>query len=576
MSWIFGIIKSNPQVDLPINFSNVHDEPIYKLSTANFYLVFGGIKETCLFEIQDSTQDKGWAVVGLGINLNEPHAQILTKKDWRNLLSSDQIKTENLDGHFLVLRWNNDTIEFFTDQLGLRTAYFADSEFGKCFSTRLDWLTKTVKLSEIELSFLGSRWYLFNQLNFESPINEIKRLKPSSHLIIKSNSILKNHDKIFLPEFGDENGEESKAVLECFVNPSLSGKQVISLGLSGGIDSRTILALLMEAPENDFVVHTFGEADDPDVLISNNISNDFNLHRYYFNDPIPDVDTLIKLSKSFAAQNLLVEPISSILRLRYYSSQYKKNQLIIDGGFGEIARRQYLNRVVKFGKTALLNNNLEKIFQLLQVKRANIFNSDYEKDLKSAAKQSLEKILAEMPSLNNIGIENFADLFSIRTRVPNFGGPEQSRTDAYIINYMPMVQPSFLRAVFKSKIYNRNNGKLFREIIDERYPALKQFPLVKSGTTYPFVFSTSSAWVFTKIKTRIKKPYIDSVPDQLLMQLRNYVLDLVHSNEVKYWPGYDYKKVLHFVEAYYMGDKNLCSAVNWWLTFELWRRSLMT
>jgi hypothetical protein len=208
------------------------------------------------------------------------------------------------------------------------------------------------------------------------------------------------------------------------------------------------------------------------------------------------------------------------------------------------------------------------------LKRAEIFNSEYTVELERSAMKSLEEVLEDMPSLKKTGIENFVDLFSVRTRVPNFGGPEQARSDAYIVNYMPMVQPSFLKAIFRIDFKLRVNGKIYRSIIQEKKPELKRFPLVKSGLTYPFYLNTSSAWIFYKIKSKISKRYIDATPDSFLTQLKDYVLDLALSSEVRNYEYYDYKQIVYNVEQYYEGHKNLRSYVDWWLTYELWRKSL--
>ena len=151
---------------------------------------------------------------------------------------------------------------------------------------------------------------------------------------------------------------------------------------------------------------------------------------------------------SFVAQTLLVEPSTSYMKLRYISKLRKDVRMMIDGGFGEIARRQYLNRVVTFGRQALLTRDTTRLLQLMRSHRADIFSAEVSRLLENGAFNSLEKILDEMPAVEKIGVENFADLLAVRTRVPNTGASEQARIDTEILNFVPLVQPSFLRAVF--------------------------------------------------------------------------------------------------------------------------------
>ena len=53
----------------------------------------------------------------------------------------------------------------------------------------------------------------------------------------------------------------------------------ISLALSGGIDSRTLLAFLLQHKRNDFEVHTWGDENNFDVQIAKRIANNiFSFH----------------------------------------------------------------------------------------------------------------------------------------------------------------------------------------------------------------------------------------------------------------------------------------------------------
>jgi hypothetical protein len=290
---------------------------------------------------------------------------------------------------------------------------------------------------------------------------------------------------------------------------------------------------------------------------------------------LPDSHTLFSLAQKFAAENILVEPVSSIVRLRHYAWLRHEGYAVIDGGLGELARRQYLNRLAKLGSTALREKNLPRILSLIRHPRAEIFTQEYGAQLLSATIPSLEKTLSSMPDIVDIGVENFVDLLAIRTRVPNFGGPEQARSDAHVVSYMPMVQASFLHAVMKTDVRHRRNGKLYRKIIRERIPSLSRYPLVKSGTTYPFGFSSSFAWGWTTAKTKLTAPFLDPMPDRFLLHIKDYILDLVSSYDVKTWHGYDYKKINLMTESYFNGDKSQQKNIVWWLTFELWRRSLL-
>lgn len=573
MGWFFGIYTPDHNINTG-EFKQFHTPTSNIITSPGMYLAFGGIHETCLYEVSDDLQS-GWVVTGLGIHSSESESNFLTVKDWRNIMSSDTVQTDTLDGHFIAFRWNNHGIEFFTDQLGLRTAYFGKRDDLICFSTRLDWVARVTHRNEINRSALGCRWLLFNQIGYESCVHGIERLGPSGHCVIRNNHIVKSSYRPWLPASG-RGDFRAHDRLESLVNAAGESGRTISLGLSGGLDSRTILAILLGGRKYNFAVHTFGEPADPDVLIAQRIARIFGIQWHYFNDPLPEPGTLVTLAKSFVSQNLLVEPVSSVLRLRYYPLQYNRNQIIIDGGFGEIARRQYLNRIARLGRKALREKDIPKLFKLMRVNRADIFNPEYIRELEDGAQQSITDAIDRMPSIDETGVGNFLDLFSVRTRVPNYGSPEQGRSDTESVNYMPLVQPSYLNAIFDLNISLRKNGKIYRNIIDTKKPELKRFPLIKAGTTYPYHLKTIGAWAYTGLKNRITQPYTDPTPGRFLLHIGDFVMDTLHSDEVRNTTIYDYRKIVHTVEKFYKGETHATNYVDWWLTFELWRRSLLS
>lgn len=567
MSWLFAVSGTRT------SDSYCHPTPHWTFSTGTIYLAIGGYSGTGLWEIETETSP-GWAVVGIGILKMNHKCCILTRDDWRRVLSVEFPDLSCLDGHFVALRWKSDKLECFTDQLGLRTLYFSKYDKGICISTRLDWVAQTSKCSEIDFAALGSRWILFNQVSYESCVVGIDRLGPAGHATFRDGVVI--HSTMYTPWLPTFTPNSTALPIEClqgFVQCALNHRYKPSLGLSGGLDSRLILALLASSPGAEFTTHTIGDLQDPDVQIAKSITSALAIPHRHFDEPLPETSQCIKGIRSYVAQTILVEPSTSWLKLRYYPRLREEGRLMIDGGFGEIARRQYLNRVVRLGRRALLLRDVSRLLQLMRTPRADIFSIEIVGLLQNGAQQSLEKALDEMPNVETIGVENFADLLAVRTRVPNYGAPEQSRIDGEILNIMPLVQPSFLRAIFGLPVKVRSNAGLYYDLIRKECPALSRFPLAKSGFRYRFGLSSNVAWLIVKLKSKFAKGYFDTKPDMLLAHLREYVLDISHSNEVMTNAMYNHRRLLDAITRYYGGELHLRNTVDWWLTFELWRRS---
>jgi hypothetical protein len=489
------------------------------------------------------------------------------------LLQTGPPYLNKVDGHFLALRWHGRTLEVFSDQLGLRTAYFIHTGRGILFSSRLDWVTRLAGENSIDFTQLGPRWLTFNQFSYESGIKNVQRLGPGGRGTLTPTSI-ELQSKPWLPEISDDGGERTfRSHISALSNPVLEGGRTVSLGLSGGLDSRALLAVLSRVRPS-VVVHTFGDPRDPDIGIAQMIAAGERLSSTLFHDPLPRLDDCISLLSTYASQAHLVEPVTSIIKLRYHERLEGQNKLMMDGGFGELYRRQYLNRLRFKGRTSLRTHNAKRIAPFLRVERANIFSREVNEQMKQGVIVQLQEVLESMPSLSAIGDGNFLDLLSVRTRVPNWGGPEQARLDGIVLNYMPFAQPSLLCRLFSTPLKRRENGRLFRWLILDLCPSLSRYPLAESGTTCPFRMNTIEAWLWTNMKRKIGICFENPLKHNVLMLIKPFVLDTLASSSVRTYEAYDYSGIATIVKGYYAGNAHLAGKVDWWLTFELWRRSL--
>jgi hypothetical protein len=278
--------------------------------------------------------------------------------------------------------------------------------------------------------------------------------------------------------------------------------------------------------------------------------------------------------KEYIAQTYLAAPVSSWTKLRYYPRIHAQGKMLIDGGMGEIARRQFLNRLLYRGRAAVLRGDPAMLLPYVRIHRASIFGRDVHHLMEVGAADQLERAWRDMPSPMEIGIENFLDLLIVRYRFPNYGGLDQVRMDGEILSYMPFAQPSFVDAAFGVPVRVKKNGRMFRRLIRTYRPELTRYPLVKGTTTYPFILPTVPAWIYTRLKERVGATYRDNTPVEMLQVLSGYVQDLVDSSEVRTCSVYDYAAIKHMVSQFYRGRQEFARDVDWWLSFEFWRQGM--
>lgn len=567
MSWLVALSTSQRAEAPPLPAA-----PLHTAAQPGLTVAVGGNPDTCAFH-SDTDSSSGWAVVGTGILLSGSRATMMTHADWANVLSRPDLDPRTLDGHFVAMRWRGETIEIFTDQLGLRTLYWGECAGGIFVSTRLDWVTAATGHGDLDFQALGSRWLLFNQMSYASGVKQIGRLGPGGRAQFRSGSLMGSAVTPWIPQSEPASPGEALDLAGAFVGCALDHQLTPALALSGGLDSRLLLAFLVGSGSADFTTYSIGDPADPDVRVAGEMTSHLNLRHSDYCDPLPDPHTCLEHLRSYVAQVHLVEPASTWSKLRYYPVLRERGHLVIDGGYGEFGRRQFFNRVVRLGRAAVRARDGKGLIHLVGHARADIFVPEVARSLEQGALAALQEALDSMPA-RRLDPGDFMDLLAVRFRIPNSGGPEQARQDSEVLNFMPLAQPSYLRAVLAVPAHFRANGRAYYDRIRMMDSRLMRFPRVKGGDTIPFGLSTNLSWLIARAKALAGKGYVDPRPDELLMRLREYVLDLVHSAAVSGNGIYDNRKVVAAVDRYYRGDGRGRSAVDWWLTFELWKQAL--
>ena len=212
----------------------------------------------------------------------------------------------------------------------------------------MSWLTKLVNNPSINRENLGSRWLTFNQLSHGCLINGIEKLVPGGKIEIRPNKIV-IENKNWIPEKVGATSESFTDCLVPFLFPKSDSNFPITLGLSGGLDSRTLLAMAVSEKDASFrkklIIHSFGEKDDSDLVVASEICKNIGVeHTLLSKDFTYDKNFIAKLS-DYSKDAILVEPVSSFIKNVYFDDEYFNNKIVIDGANGEIARRQFYNRL---------------------------------------------------------------------------------------------------------------------------------------------------------------------------------------------------------------------------------------
>jgi hypothetical protein len=569
MSWILSVIGTYTKADLKL-FESIHPNPIDCYRTQKKYLACGGIPGTCFFE-NNHEQDSGWMVCGLGINSK---FELMEHHGWQSALANQILNQNSVirGGHYIVIRWRGDKMHCFNDPLGLRDIYLAKWKNLLILSTELAWISRVTKYHSLNLKNFGSAWLLTNQLSHKSVLTNIERLGPGGFFTFENESYAIKRE-MYHPKFTNQVCDFPD-LLKKYILLTAGNSCRFSLGLSGGLDSRCLLSILLNSKLKNWAVHSFGNSRNPDVRIAGQIALHFTLNHTLFEPVILSVDECLTFIKQNIGRTALSVPASEIINLKNYDYLRKTDKTVIDGGFGEITRRQYLNRLLLIGKRALKNHNVDAIAAHLRHFKGNIFDFGTVKVFKEGVKNDIMELLNTMPDLKSMEIGNWLDLLSVRTRLPNFFGFAQAHADNHVINFMPYVQPEILDAIFQIPITQRTNGKLLKSIIRKNNRDLTKFKLVKFNTEYSFYCPSVLSYLYTMGKAKLGRIHNSTVRISFLYHLKEYIQDMVHSESVKSNPLFDYSYIENMINQFYKGEHQYQGELDWWLAFDLFQQSI--
>jgi hypothetical protein len=557
MSWIVACCPAGDD-ELLKRVRAIHGPSRFERSIGDWYIACGGPPETTAGQ---SLED-GSAVAFAGISLRQHDGRF-------DLDLAD--KTRSMSGSqagWLELRCDGSKAVVTCDTTGLRTAYVTSGGDKSIISSRLDWISRMVGANEMDYHSLGSHWRCHNQLSWRSLVRGIERMPPGGRIEAGGGSYSVS-EGAWRPD-PTVGAPEMEAVIRNALHPTLPENRRLTLGLSGGLDSRVLAAVL---EDRDAQLHTFGTDVNLDVSVAERVGQALGRKVRVIHQTWPDPDEMLEIAKSHAASTNALAPASAAMSLRHYQLLRSEGYILVDGGFGEIGRRQFMNRLLASRKGLAARTPAEIALAMRSV-RADVFAPDVEAKMKEGVLEDVEGAFTNRPQIEGWSDADQADLVAVRYRLPNFFGMEQARLDGEIPSYMPFATPAFLDTVFATPVLQRAAGRLFKKIVRDLRPEAARLPLVKGTTTYPFSLSPLLAYAFTRAKTKLGLARTDELRASFLQSMEPFVRDMTASARIREAGVYDLAQLDSIVSGYYAGDSSYCATLDWWLAFELWRQSL--
>lgn len=561
MSWFFIYKGKDEKLKNEVHkyFAKYNYAEVY-----NAYVYFEGRDQTLTHCFNESGIN--FIVSGLGI-LKKDEFKLADVNEWKELVDSKKFVQE-LNGHFAGCIIQDGLITCFNDGLGLREVYYVKLDDGILVSSRADLLSRFIENKTPAYDYIAGNWFTSVPLFYKTFTEQIKRLGPGGILEVHQLNEPQVTNRKFTAH--ESNIEIVRELLNKFSRFPLSTHK-LSLGLSGGLDSRILLALLSGSGQKNWRVHTFGSGGMKDVLIAEEIAARLNLRHIVFNRTHFNINEILEWINKFLPFTGLTIPISDFLHLYYHKLIDDYGYMIIDGAFGEIGRRQYLNRFRVNGAEVIKGKDTAALLDNMRMQKADIFDDSVKDEMLKALRESTEIVWKEMDGVSTKDAYYWIDKLMVRYKPSNVFNYGQHCLDQMITAYMPFAQEELLENILRLPLKVKRNGRFFRSIIKEENPELTKISLVKDHIAYPYSLGTVTSYAWRKMKYKLSKiTRVDPVKYYMFDELKEYIYDELNSRQAKESNFIDRNKILHAADSYYKGDKTYLNDLDWWLTFHEW------
>jgi len=351
--------------------------------------------------------------------------------------------------------------QWMPDKTETRRVYRTNlSGSGYVLSGRVDDAAQFLPERRADLTTIASSWKHLNGFTRGSILYGVDRLLPRA-----SN-----------PPNGTDATEAMMKALQ-----HLRNRDVV-LALSGGIDSRTMMALLHGAGIR-FQTITYGIPDMPDWQTARMVAERDGVEWTGI-----DVRELkIDIQTSVSETAVIGEGTYSVAHAAVIPTiaALFPNSVIVDGAFGGLLRGGMANSALVRGSDDLASGDVKRIEKWFTVEDLSVFHPDIQVDLADRARTALQQCLDQMPRFRRREGREWVDLFLQRHYVPGFVANPGRIYDRWFDSDMPYLNPDALAAVMALPARQRRHARLFRTWMNTFRPRLLQVPFVGKRTMVP-------------------------------------------------------------------------------------------
>jgi hypothetical protein len=571
MSWFIAAIGPWGEAELQKLAQGPRDGATI-VQDGSFTLKYGGENAFCISYARGGEDgiDRGAVVCGVGLDLRLSGTRMMGSSEWHSLLKQGDEHCQLPDGHFAGLMWTGGHFTLFTDQLGLRDLHVWQKGEQFLVATSPSLIAQVFSGLEIDTTTFGSTWLQVNSLTRSSVFAELTRISGGRAHIERGKC--ETSIAPWVPTLGvNKKSEHLRTFLSTTVNSTIQGSDYSALCLSGGTDSRALLSLL--APEYYRCVEavTLGDSAHPDSVIALRLADKTGIRHTQFDWEFPALPECEAQLDAYTQNMHCCQPASGILNARYFDAFRSRYSMMIDGGFGEIWRSGFLNRLRYAHTPNIIADPAAALRGALRHSRGSFFDTEFVRTMERGALRASQDAVHSLPAISDCGLDNWLDLIAVNFRLPTYYGPEQARLDDILPSFMPFAQRTLLNELFALSVSVRNGEKFFRSLISTNR-ILRSTPLVKGSLLVPAWAPSVLKRAIGLVGKRLPIGYRRDLRSEFLWHIQDLVQERLGTTSAIPAPC-EPSQVRRVVDGFYEGNGTLASELDWLITFAFWWRA---
>ena len=509
-----------------------------------------------------------------------------------------------LNGSFLLVIWDSDIkkLVIANDRYGFFPLYYANFDGIFLFASEVKSILKMKSFPRILDERAVADFFSFGYIFGNKTLFRNAKLLPPACICIadarKNDVAMKRYwDFSYVENSHTCQGDIAKTInllLKSAISKQVPRKKKFGLGLSGGIDSRTILSEFERDLLDQVFIFTLGMGGGSDQYVAKMICDKLQISHHFCKLTAKNV-------RNFARRTVYLT--DGMWMFHHSPGTYAVNRelkrhfdIVFVGTASEMCRGFYL------GEDILSVADDHELVRILS-RKTNVLVPYCKQDVfysppyRHIAKLSLYDLREEIAKAGNMCIANKTDYFFWQTRVRRFNniGLVEGRNffecrapffDYDLVDYIQTVPPRFRSSQrVRKQIFSTTYHPELSTIPYGRYLGPRKIPLARHLFPGKFEKKIGSysmrAWVesarilesITSARFKFINP--DPIADVnywFRTELKDFIESILFDSETLARPYFNHGYIAGLVKAHMTAKKNLADVLGALVTFELWHR----